>query len=146
MWLVKPILLFWMQWSDKLQLFLVSWLVSWKLVFLLMSSWMCLGWSTPNTSYKCIVNPNLVGIWTTSNAFIMHLEISSFSQDYGKGLTTNQILFHHIPKYIKLLEIAIVKIIESMEDEHTFNTRSFMKSKLKNRFTTHLDLVIHTFS
>ncbi len=81
MWLVKPILLFWMQWSDKLQLFLVSWLVSWKLVFLLMSSWMCLGWSTPNTSYKCIVNPNLVGIWTTSNAFIMHLEISSFKDN-----------------------------------------------------------------
>jgi hypothetical protein len=32
-----------------------------------------------------------------------------------------------------------------MEDERTFNTLNFMKSKLKNRLTSHLDLVIHMF-
>ncbi len=32
-----------------------------------------------------------------------------------------------------------------MEDECTFNTLSFMKSKLKNRLTNHLDLVIDMF-
>jgi hypothetical protein len=63
-----------------------------------------------------------------------------------KGLTTNQILFHHTRKYINLIEIATIKIIGSMEDEHTFNNKSFMKSKLRNRLTTHLDLVIHMFS
>jgi hypothetical protein len=40
-----------------------------------------------------------------------------------KGLTTNQILFHHIPKYIKLLEIAIVKIM----DQWRINTLSTLK-------------------
>ncbi len=39
---------------------------------------MCLEWSTPNTSYKCTLNPNLVG---TSNAFIVHLEKSSFKDN-----------------------------------------------------------------
>jgi hypothetical protein len=37
-------------------------------------------------------------------------------------------------------------IIRLVEDERTFNTLSFMKSKLKNRLTGHLDLVIHMFS
>jgi hypothetical protein len=33
-----------------------------------------------------------------------------------------------------------------MEDERTFSTLSFMKSKLKNRLISHLDLVICMFS
>jgi hypothetical protein len=45
-----------------------------------------------------------------------------------------------------LAKIAIVQIIGLVEDECTFNTLSFMKSKLKNRLTNHLDLVIHMFS
>jgi hypothetical protein len=59
-----------------------------------------------------------------------------------KGLTTNQVVIHCIPKYIKLVEIIIVQVIGSMEDEHTFNIISFMRSKPKNKFTSHLDLVI----
>ncbi len=55
-------------------------------------------------------------------------------------------MIHYIPKYIKLAEIVIVQVIGSMEDEHTFNTISFMRSKLKNRLTSHLDLVIYMFS
>jgi len=183
LWLVKPILLFWMQWSGKLQLFLVSWLVSWKLVLLFMNSWMCLGWSTPNTSYKC----TWIQIWYAHQMFLLCTSkdqalrtmgclafgsinfgfakvfcvlfvknnfqtTTTFAHDINlftrlwKGLTIKQILFHDIPKYTKLLKIASVKIIRSMEDEHTFNTKSLMKSKLRNRLTTHLDLVIHMFS
>jgi hypothetical protein len=49
-------------------------------------------------------------------------------------------------KFIKLAKIVAIQVIGSMEDECTFNILSFMKSKLKNRFTSHLDLVIRTFS
>ncbi len=59
-----------------------------------------------------------------------------------KGLTTRQVAIHCITKYIKLAEIVIVQVIGSMEDEHTINTISYMISKLKNRLTSHLDLVI----
>jgi hypothetical protein len=32
-----------------------------------------------------------------------------------------------------------------MEDEHTFSNLSFVKSKLWNRLTTHLDLVVYMY-
>ncbi len=51
----------------------------------------------------------------------------------------------HFSKYIKLIEVAIIQVIGSMEDEDNFSTLSFIKSKLKNRLTAHLDLMIHMF-
>ncbi len=57
-----------------------------------------------------------------------------------------QVMIHCIPKSIKLAEIVIVQVIGSMEDEHPINTISFMRSKLKNRLTSPLDLVICMFS
>ncbi len=33
-----------------------------------------------------------------------------------------------------------------MEDEQHFNTFNFMKTKLRNRLMTHMDLVIHMFA
>jgi hypothetical protein len=48
-------------------------------------------------------------------------------------------------KYIKLVEIVVVEIISSMENEWCFRTLNFMKTKLMNRLMTHLDLVICRF-
>jgi len=50
-----------------------------------------------------------------------------------------------MPKYIKMVEIAVVQVIGSMEDEWCFSMFSFMKTKLRNQLTTHLDVVIHMF-
>jgi hypothetical protein len=47
--------------------------------------------------------------------------------------------------YIKVVEIAMVQILGSIEDEKTLNNLTFMKSKLHNRLTTHLDLCVHMF-
>ncbi len=44
-------------------------------------------------------------------------------------------------EYVKLVELAMVQIVGSMEDERCFSTLAFMKSKLQNRLTTHLPLV-----
>jgi hypothetical protein len=41
--------------------------------------------------------------------------------------------------------VAIIQVTGSMEDEDNFSTLRFIKSKLKNRLTTHLDLMIHMF-
>jgi hypothetical protein len=45
-----------------------------------------------------------------------------------KTLTSFLILKNKILKYIKLVELAIVKVI-SFEDEHYFSTLTFMKTK-----------------
>jgi hypothetical protein len=41
--------------------------------------------------------------------------------------------------------MAIIQAINSVEDERTFSTLTFMKSKLWNQLVGHLDIVIHMF-
>jgi hypothetical protein len=41
---------------------------------------------------------------------------------------------------MRLVELAIVQVIGSVEDERTFSTLIFMKSKLLNRLTRHLNI------
>jgi hypothetical protein len=62
-----------------------------------------------------------------------------------RQLTTSQIIVCQMSKYIKLAKIAIIQVLGSIEDEWCFNTLSFMMSKLQNRLTTHLVLVICMF-
>jgi hypothetical protein len=50
-------------------------------------------------------------------------------------------LFNHKPsKFIKLAKIALVQVRGSIENECTFSIVAFMKTKLWNRLSTHLDL------
>jgi hypothetical protein len=51
-------------------------------------------------------------------------------------LTSNVVLAQKLSKFLKLVEIAIVMV------EKIFSTISFMKSKLDNCLTTHLNLVV----
>jgi hypothetical protein len=51
-----------------------------------------------------------------------------------------------IPKYIKLVETFVVQVIRLVEVEQCFPCTNFVKSKLRNRLTTHLKLVIRIFS
>ncbi len=62
-----------------------------------------------------------------------------------RTFTSFQILEIKIPKYIKLVEL-VVQIIDYVEDECCFSTLTFMKTKLRNRSTMHLKLVIHMFN
>ncbi len=50
-----------------------------------------------------------------------------------------------ISKYIKLVEIVVVQIFGSLEDERCFNTLSIIQKKFRNQLTTHLDVVIQMF-
>ena len=54
----------------------------------------------------------------------------------------SSILRHGLSEYIKLVEIAAILVLGSVEDERTFSILSFMKDKLRNRVQTHLPLVV----
>ena len=47
---------------------------------------------------------------------------------------------------MKVAKIANVQVLGSAEDDRTFNSLSFLKSKLRDRLTTHLDLVVGMFA
>ncbi len=44
------------------------------------------------------------------------------------------------------MEIVVVQMLGLMEDDWTFFTFSFMKSKLRNRFNEHLNIVVGMYS
>ncbi len=52
-----------------------------------------------------------------------------------------QTIAHKVPKYLKLVKIAMVQVIGFLEDERCFNNLNFINSKLDNQLTTYLDLV-----
>jgi hypothetical protein len=57
-------------------------------------------------------------------------------------LGSNGILEERLSKFLELIEISIVITLGSIEDERTFSTLTYIKNKLKNHFTIHLDMVI----
>ncbi len=55
-------------------------------------------------------------------------------------------MVHCLFEFMQLAELAIVQVIGSVEDERTFSTLTFMKSKLQNWLVGHLDIAIHMFA
>jgi len=47
---------------------------------------------------------------------------------------------------MKLVELAIIQIIDNIEDERTFSILTFMKSKLWNQLVGHLNIIIRMFT
>jgi hypothetical protein len=45
-------------------------------------------------------------------------------------------------EFMKVAKLTMVQIMGSMEDERTFSTLTFMKTRLHNRLCEHLDLVV----
>jgi len=61
-------------------------------------------------------------------------------------VTTSQILVFSFLEYVKFVELTMLHIIGSVEDEKCFSTLAFMKSKLRNKLTTHLPIVVRMFA
>ena len=56
-----------------------------------------------------------------------------------KIIDTNiAMLLHGLSEYLKVAEIVVAMVLGFVQDERTFSTVSFMKSRLRNRLTTHL--------
>jgi len=49
-------------------------------------------------------------------------------------------------EFFKLVEMALVHVLGNVEDEYTFSTLNFLKSKLRNNLEDHLQLVVGMFS
>ncbi len=61
-------------------------------------------------------------------------------------LKTYCILRRSLLEFLKLAKFAIVQVLGLVEDEKTFSTLSFMKSKLKNYFNKHLHTITRMYS
>jgi hypothetical protein len=59
-------------------------------------------------------------------------------------MANSQILKLKMYESFRLVELAIVMVFGSVEDERTLSI--FMKSKLRNQLTTHLDLVVRMYT
>ncbi len=60
-------------------------------------------------------------------------------------LTSNVVLWAHLFEFMMVAELAMVQIMGSIEDERTFLTLTFMKTRLWNRLCEHLDLLVCMF-
>jgi hypothetical protein len=58
----------------------------------------------------------------------------------------NALLLNKLSEYIKLAQIAITIVLGYYEDERTFSTLSFMKSKVRNLLQGNLDTSIRMFN
>jgi hypothetical protein len=72
--------------------------------------------------------------------------ISTHLPSYGKPFFHFKFLNKKILEYIKLVELVVVQMIGSIEDEQCFFTLTFMKTKLKNLLMKHLELIIVMFN
>ena len=57
-------------------------------------------------------------------------------------IEASSLLCHKLSKFMKIINLAIVVVLELVEDERTFNNLSFMKNKLKNWLSIHLPIVV----
>jgi hypothetical protein len=60
-------------------------------------------------------------------------------------VSQNTHMVQRLSEFMKVVEITVTAILGSVEDERTFSTLSFMKSKLRNHLSSHLDTTVKMF-
>lgn len=63
-----------------------------------------------------------------------------------RRLSHNSIILDKMSECFKVVDIAHIHVLGRVEDERTFKSLTFLKRKLRNQFTPHLDLVVHMFA
>jgi len=58
----------------------------------------------------------------------------------------SMVLKKHFREWFKVAELAAVQVLGSVEDERTFSTVAFSKSKLRNRLSEHLPACVGVYS
>ena len=58
----------------------------------------------------------------------------------------NGLLLNRLSEFIILAKIAIITVLGSVENKHTFSNLVFIKSKLRNKLGTYLDTWMRVFS
>jgi hypothetical protein len=59
-----------------------------------------------------------------------------------RRIEASGLLRQKLSEFMKVVELAVVTVLGSVEDERTFSTLSFMKNKLRNRLSIHLPHVV----
>jgi hypothetical protein len=54
----------------------------------------------------------------------------------------SHLLSNAFPKYLKVVEIAMVHVLGFVKDEQCFSSVAFLKNKVQNRLNNHLELVV----
>lgn len=57
-----------------------------------------------------------------------------------------RVFSHGFPKYLKLTELTLVRVIKSVKDECVFSSVSFLQTKLHNSLDPHLGVVVGMYS
>lgn len=78
-------------------------------------------------------------------AMLRPLEVNPFTSIW-RTITSNGMLSFSLSKFIKVTGIACVQVLGSTEDDRTFSTLTFIKNRLRNRLTTHLELAVAMFA
>ena len=63
-----------------------------------------------------------------------------------RTISASRVLSYGFPEYLKLVEIALVHVIGSVEDERVFSSVSFLKTELRNSLDPHLGVVVGMYS
>ena len=61
-------------------------------------------------------------------------------------LGSNALLTHSFPKYLKLANMAMIIVLDLVEDEQAFSIVGFVKGKLQNKLANHLLLCVQMFT
>ena len=62
------------------------------------------------------------------------LPLNPFTCLWRRIEAIKSLLWHKLSEYMKVVKLAVVTVLESVEDERTFSTLNFMKNKLRNGF------------
>ncbi len=73
------------------------------------------------------------------------MDVNSVSKLWNK-LFRNALLCAQLSKFMNIAKLVVVQIMGSVEDEKTFSTLTFMKTKLQNQLCEHLNLVVCMFA
>ena len=74
------------------------------------------------------------------------LQDKNLMSELRQKVGQNALMLNRLSEFIKLAEIAITATLGSVEDECTFSTLGFMKSKVRNCLGGHLDTCVKMFS
>jgi hypothetical protein len=102
----------------------------------------------PLDSYQLDLQTSLFKMTMKSNADKMlepPYDVNPVSKLWQK-LGCNGLLFSKLSKFIRLAEIAITTVMGSVDDERTFSSLKFIKSRLRSRLEGNLDTVVRVFS
>jgi hypothetical protein len=61
-------------------------------------------------------------------------------------LDSNNSLTQNFSEFLKLAEMAVVHVLGSVEDERTFSSVGFLKSKVRNNLEEHIQVVVGMYS